>query len=443
MKSSPSAALVTALQVPTALGPTALGRAYRKVFWRIVPFLMVCYTISYLDRVNIGFAKLQMAHAIGVSETVYGAGAGVFFLTYFLCELPSNLALQRVGARRWIARIMISWGLLSGAFVLTSGAKSFIALRLLLGAAEAGFYPGVLLYLTLWFPARRRAAIMALFVSAIPLAGIFGNPLSGWIIERFQGRGGLAGWQWMFVLEAVPAVLAGIGVWFFLDDSIVESKWLHEEEKLSLAKELEVDLQAATTGAHSLAAVFRDRRIWTLSAIYFTIVMGQYGLTFWMPTLIAAAGAHGSFHVGLLSAMPFLVAVVAMNLCGRSADRWQERRWHLMIPMLLGALGFGLAPLVHGVPLTLFALSIAAAGVLTSTPLFWSLPTAFISGRAAAGGIAIINSLGNIAGFISPVVVGRLRDITHHDGTAMYLLAAILLLGMAGVQRMPARLVNR
>jgi D-galactonate transporter len=421
----------------------SLARVYRKVFWRIVPFLMICYTISYLDRVNVGFAKLEMSRAVGFSETVYGVGAGVFFLTYFLCELPSNLLLQRVGARRWIARIMISWGLVSGAFLFTTGAKSFIVLRLLLGAAEAGFYPGILLYLTMWYPARRRAAIIAIFMSAIPLAGIFGNPLSGWIVERFNGCAGLAGWQWMFLLEAVPAVLAGIAVLLFLDDSIDQARWLDDEDKLLLAKELEVEAQAASQGPHTLRMVLHDSRIWVLSAVYFAIVMGQYGLTFWMPTLVKAAGAHGSLRLGLLSALPFLCAVVVMNLFGRSADRRQERRWHTILPTLLGALGFALAPSARGVPLTLIALSIAAVGVLTSTPLFWSLPTAFLSGRGAAGGIAIINSLGNLAGFISPLVVGLLRDRTHHNGLPMYLLSAVLLVGAVGVQRMPAKLVNR
>jgi D-galactonate transporter len=420
-----------------------LDRAYRKIFWRIVPFLMVCYAISYLDRVNIGFAKLQMSHAMGLSETVYGAGAGVFFLSYFLCELPSNLLLQRVGARRWIARIMVTWGLLSAACVFVTGAKSFMLVRFLLGAAEAGFYPGILLYLTTWFPARRRAAIVALFMSAIPLAGIFGNPLSGWIVGHLSGRAELAGWQWMFLVEALPAIFGGVAVLLFLDDTVQSARWLDDEAKLALTQDLEADMRAAANGPHSLAAVLRDGRTWLLSGIYFTIVMGQYGLTFWMPTLMHAAGVRGSFRLGLLSAVPFLCAILVMNLCARSADKLQERRWHTIIPTLVGVIGFAATPLVHGVPLTLLTLSIAAAGVLTSTPLFWSLPTAFLSGRAAAGGIAIINSFGNLAGFVSPLAVGVLRDRTHQDGYAMYLLAAVLLLGAIGVQRIPKKLVNR
>jgi D-galactonate transporter len=432
-------------QVPIAQGAASppLERAYRKIFWRIVPFLMICYAISYLDRVNIGFAKLQMGHAIGLSETVYGAGAGVFFLSYFLCELPSNLLLQRVGARRWIARIMITWGLLSAACVFVTGAKSFVLVRFLLGAAEAGFYPGILLYLTTWFPAHRRASIVALFMSAIPLAGIFGNPLSGWIVEHFTGRAQLAGWQWMFLMEALPAVFGGVAVLLFLDDTLQSATWLDDEAKLVLAQDLEADAQAAGNGPHSLAAVLRDGRTWLLSGIYFTIVMAQYGLTFWMPTLMHTAGVRGSLRLGLLSAVPFLCAILAMNICARSADRRQERRWHTIVPTLVGVAGFAATPLVHGVPHTLLTLSIAAAGVLTSTPLFWSLPTAFLSGRAAAGGIAIINSFGNLAGFVSPLAVGVLRDRTHQNGYAMYLLSAVLLVGAIGVQRIPKKLVNR
>jgi len=436
---------VSVPQVPVAqeAASAPLERAYRKIFWRIVPFLMVCYAISYLDRVNIGFAKLQMSHAIGLSETVFGAGAGVFFLSYFLCELPSNLMLQRVGARRWIARIMITWGLLSAACVVVTGAKSFMLVRFLLGAAEAGFYPGILLYLTTWFPAHRRAAIVALFMSAIPLAGIFGNPLSGWIVERFGGRAQLGGWQWMFLMEALPALFGGVAVLLFLDDSVQSAAWLNDEAKLLLAQDLEADARAGRNGPHSLAAVLSDGRTWLLSGIYFTIVMGQYGLTFWMPTLMHSAGVRGSLNLGLLSAVPFLCAILVMNLCARSADKLQERRWHTIVPMLVGVVGFAATPLVHGVPLTLVALSIAAAGVLTSTPLFWSLPTAFLSGRAAAGGIAIINSFGNLAGFVSPLAIGALRDRTHQDGYAMFLLSVVLLLGAIGVQRIPKKLVNR
>ncbi|TIS81896.1 MAG: MFS transporter, partial [Mesorhizobium sp.] len=310
--------------------------AYSKVFWRIVPFLMLCYVVAYLDRVNIGFAKLQMSADLGFSETVYGLGAGIFFIGYFLFEVPSNVILHKVGARMWIARIMITWGLISAGFMFVTSAPTFYLLRFLLGVAEAGFYPGIILFLTYWYPSHRRAKIIAVFMSAIPVSGILGNPLSGWIMDSFDGAHGLAGWQWMFLIEAVPAVLLGIAVLFFLDNGIRQAKWLSETEKQALEEEIAREERHKESG-HSVAGIFRDRRVWLMCLIYFTFVMGQYGLTFWMPTLVKATGITGNFNIGLISAIPFICAVVVMNLFGRSADRHRERRWHLVVPALLGA----------------------------------------------------------------------------------------------------------
>lgn len=427
----------------TAEGAPAPDAAYTKVFWRIVPFLMLCYVIAYLDRVNVGFAKLQMSSDLGFSETVYGLGAGVFFLGYFLFEVPSNVLLHRVGARVWIARIMITWGLLSAAFMFVKTPGTFYLMRFLLGIAEAGFYPGVILYLTYWYPSHRRARIVAVFMSAIPVAGIFGNPLSGWIMDAFHGAGAMAGWQWMFVIEAVPAVLVGLLVLVYLDNGIRSAKWLSEPEKQYLEREIAAD-RKGTESEHSIAAIFRDRRVWAMCLIYFCFVMGQYGLTFWMPTLVKATGVKGNFHVGLLSAIPFVCAIVAMNLLGRSADARRERRWHLVVPALLGAVGFVVAAsFAENTVVSIAALSLAAAGVLSCAPLFWSLPTAFMSGAAAAVGIAAINSVGNLAGFVSPYLVGALKDATHSTQTGMYVLAAMLVVGAIAVLRTPARLVNR
>ena len=303
-------------------------RAYAKVFWRLVPFLMLCYVVAYLDRVNVGFAKLQMGQDLGFSETVFGLGAGIFFLGYFLFEVPSNLLLNRVGARIWIARIMITWGVLSACFVFVETSTSFYILRFLLGVAEAGFYPGVILYLTQWYPAHRRARIIAVFMSAIPVAGIFGNPLSGWIMDSFHGVSSMHGWQWMFLIEAAPAILVGIMVLLYLDNGIQQARWLDPDEKRLLQREVERDQAHGAKGPHSVAAVFRDARVWWMALIYFAFVMGQYALTFWLPTLVKATGVKGNLHIGLLSAIPFVCAIVAMNLFGRSADRRQERRWH-------------------------------------------------------------------------------------------------------------------
>jgi D-galactonate transporter len=420
-------------------------QAYGKVFWRLVPFLMLCYVVAYLDRVNVGFAKLQMGQDLGVSETVFGLGAGIFFLGYFLFEVPSNLLLHRVGARMWIARIMITWGILSGCFMFVETPTSFYILRFLLGVAEAGFYPGVILYLTYWYPAHRRARIIAVFMSAIPVAGIFGNPLSGWIMDAFHGTHGLSGWQWMFLIEAIPAVLVGIMVLLYLDNGIQQARWLTAEEKALLQREVEADnAQGGAQGPHSVAGVFRDMRVWWMALIYFAFVMGQYALTFWMPTLVKATGVQGNFQIGLLSAIPFLCAIVVMNLLGRSADARRERRWHLIVPALMGAVGFTVAAsYTQNTVVALTFLSLAAAGVLTCAPLFWSLPTAFLSGTAAAAGIAAINSVGNLAGFASPYLIGYLKDLTGSTQIGMYVLSAVLVLGAIGVWLVPKKLVNR
>ncbi|EFF78434.1 MAG: MFS transporter [Achromobacter piechaudii] len=420
------------------------ARAYAKVFWRLVPFLMLCYVIAYLDRVNVGFAKLQMSQDLGFSETVFGLGAGVFFIGYFLFEVPSNLLMHRLGARIWIARIMITWGILSGMFMFVETPTGFYILRFLLGLAEAGFYPGVILYLTYWYPAHRRAKIIALFMSAIPVAGIFGNPLSGWIMEAFHGTHGLQGWQWMFLIEAIPALLIGVVTIMYLDNGIASAKWLTTDEKQLLTREIEQDQKQAGTQKHSLGAVFSDARVWWMCLIYFAFVAGQYGLTFWMPTLIKSTGVTGAFNIGLLSAIPFLCAIVVMNLLGHSADKRRERRWHLIVPALAGAVGFtAAASFADSTVISLICLSIAAAGVLTCAPLFWSLPTAFLSGTAAAAGIAIVNSVGNLAGFASPYMIGYLKDLTQSTASGMYVLAAVLVIGAIAVWFTPARLVNR
>ena len=428
-----------------ASDPVAIEEhAYAKVFRRVVPFIMICYVVAYLDRINIGFAKLQMEIDLGFSQTVYGLGAGLFFIGYFFFEVPSNLIMYRVGARMWIARIMITWGLLSACFVFVKTPFWFYALRFLLGAAEAGFYPGVILYLTYWYPDRRRAAIVATFMAAIPIAGIFGNPLSGWIMDSFDQFAGMRGWQWMFLIEALPAVLMGICVLFFLNNGIREAKWLTEEEKLLLERNIEADAGGKKKSPHSLGGVLKDHRVWMMSAIYFCFVMGQYGLTFWMPTLVKATGVKGNFTTGLLSAIPFLVAVVTMILCGRSADRHRERRWHLVIPALCGAVGFMVAAVTaNNTAIAITFLSLAAAGVLTCAPLFWSLPTSFLRGSAAAAGIAAVNSIGNLAGFVSPYLIGFLKDITQNNRTGMYMLAGMLVLGALLVLKTRPEDVNR
>ncbi|MBB3073742.1 MFS transporter [Streptomyces violarus] len=431
---------ISASEVPDVARENAV---FRKVVRRIVPFLVLCYVVSYLDRVNVGFAKLQMSDDLGFSEAAYGLGAGLFFIGYFLFEVPSNLMLQRVGARTWIARIMISWGLVSASFVFVSNEATFYVLRFLLGAAEAGFYPGVILYCTYWFPSQRRARVIAMFMSAIPVAGIFGNPLSGWIMDRFQGVKGWQGWQWMFLLEAIPAVLIGVATLFYLDNSVRAAKWLTDEEKDVVERAIAEDAAHQTVHGRVWDA-FREPKVWLMCLIYFCFVMGQYALTFWMPTFIESTGIEGSLAIGALSAVPFLAALVTMNVLGRSADKRRERRWHLVVPSLMGAVGFSLAAGWAGsTALSLVALSVAAAGVLTCAPLFWSLPTAFLGGTAAAVGLAAINSVGNLAGFVSPYMIGALKDATGSTSLPMYVLALSLVVGAAAVLTTDKKTVNR
>ena len=409
--------------------PPPASRTDAKVFWRIVPFLMLCYVVAYLDRVNVGFAKLQMAGELGFSETVYGLGAGLFFIGYFLFEVPSNMALARVGARVWIARIMATWGVLSCAFVFVNSATMFYVLRFLLGAAEAGFYPGVIYFLTHWFPAQRRARVITVFMAAIPIAGIFGNPLSGWIIQAFDGSHGLAGWRWMFLLEGVPAMVLAVACLKYLDDRPANARWLQPAERAALDAEIEAEAAAKSSSPGGIGQVLRDGRIWFASLIYFTFVAGQYGLTLWMPTLVQAAGVKGALQIGFVSAIPYLAAAVLMVLLGRSSDRTGERRWHLIAPALFGAVGFVVAANASGVVLGVAALSLAAAGVLSCAPLFWALPTAFLRGAGAAAGLAVINSVGNLAGFASPYAVGALRDATGSSAVGLYVLSLLLVIG--------------
>ncbi|MEH7845248.1 MFS transporter [Rhizobium laguerreae] len=417
--------------------------AYGRVFWRIVPFLMLCYVVAYLDRVNVGFAKLQMSSELGLSEAAYGIGAGIFFIGYFLFEVPSNIIMNKVGARVWIARIMLTWGIISAAFMFTSSETVFYVLRFLLGVAEAGFFPGIILYLTAWYPADRRARIITTFMSAIPISAIFGNPLSGLLMDSFHGTHGLSGWQWMFLIEAIPAILFGVATFFYLDDTIQGAKWLNDEEKRVLSANIEAENRTKTASPHSIGATLTDRRVWLMCLIYFCFVLGQYGLNFWMPTIVKASGVNGNLNIGLISAIPYICTFVVMLALGRSSDRLRERRWHLVVPAVIAAGGFVAATMATSTAVSIACLSLAAAGAISCAPLFWSLPTAFLAGTGAAAGIAWINSVGNLAGFLGPFLVGYLKDFTGTNSAGMYLLAAALVIGSLAVLTVPAKSVNR
>jgi len=416
---------------------------YRKIAWRLMPWLMLCYLCAYLDRVNVGFAKLQMMDDLSLSETVYGLGAGIFFIGYFFFEVPSNLILHRVGARRWIARIMITWGMISALFALVETAWQFYLLRFLLGVAEAGLAPGLLLYLTYWFPSYRRARMTVLWFIAIPLSGMIGGPLSGWIMATFAGFHGWAGWQWMFLLEAIPTVAMGLVVLLVLKARVEQADWLDEDEKRRVRADLDEDNQQKA--CHSTVKAFvADKRLWLLALIYFCVVMGQYALTFWLPTLVRNSGVSQPLHIGLLTSLPYLCAIIFMLLAGRSGDRHRERRWHLVIPMLVGLIGLSMATLMsHSVSLSLLSLCIAAAGILSASSLFWMLPTNLLGGVSAAAGIAAVNCIANLAGFFSPWLIGAITTATGSPASGMYFIAAVLLGGALCVLRIRAADVNR
>ncbi|CAA0160047.1 hypothetical protein F917_02819 [Acinetobacter baumannii NIPH 67] len=422
---------------------TVRKSAYRKIAFRLMPFLMLCYFCAYLDRVNVGFAKLQMMSDLQFSEAVYGLGAGIFFIGYFLCEVPSNIVLHKVGARRWIARIMITWGILSGCFAFVQTEWQFYTLRFLLGVAEAGLAPGLLLYLTYWFPSYRRARMTVLWFIAIPISGMIGGPLSGLIMDRMSGVHGWFGWQWMFVIEAIPTVIVGLLVLAVLKDSVQDANWLTQDEKNLVKQELAQDNQHKE-GHASVKEFIADKRLWLLAGIYFCVVMGQYAITFWLPTLIRNSGISDNWHIGLLTSLPYMCAIVVMILAGRSGDHFQERRWHLIIPMCAGAIALTFATLfASNLTLSLICLCIAASGVLTASSLFWMLPTNFLGGVSAAAGIAAVNSFANLAGFCSPYLIGWITTNTGSNAIGMFLITAVLIFGASLVLRVPAKLVNR
>jgi len=407
--------------------PPPSEQVYRRIGWRIIPFLILCYFVAYLDRVNIGFAQLQMKGDLGFSDAVYGLGAGIFFLGYFAFEVPSNLILHRVGARVWIARIMITWGLISAATLFVTTPTQFYVMRFLLGVAEAGFFPGIILYLTYWYPAARRSQMTAWFMSAVPLSGLVGGPVSGWILHHFHGQHGWAGWQWLFVLEGLPAVVLGLVTLFYLDNGIAHAKWLSADEKAALQHAL--DQEAQTKPAHSALQGLADPRVWLMALIYFSVVIGLYGLSFWLPLLIKTTGVTDPLVIGWLVAVPYGVSVVAMILVGRSSDRRHERRWHVAIPALLGAVGLVLSTAWStDTALAMAALTLATVGIMVVLPLFWALPNAFLAGSAAAAGIALINALGNLAGFFGPSIIGWVKQATQSTNGGILVLAGFMVL---------------
>jgi D-galactonate transporter len=408
---------------------------YKKAAWRLIPFLCLCLVAAYLDRVNVGFAKLQMMDDLAFSNTVYGVGAGIFFLGYVLFEVPSNILLHRVGARMWIARIMITWGLIGAAMAFVQTATQFYVLRFLLGACEAGFFPGIILYLTYWFPGSRRTKVIALFMTAIAISNVIGAPVSGAIMQYMQGIGGLRGWEWLFLLEGIPSVLVGFLVFVFLPDGPRKANWLDDREKDFIVAQVALDDAGKDElgKGHRFSDAFTDFRVWALALVYFSGVVCFYAINFWMPTIIQELGIDKKdfFKVGLLSMIPWGISAVVMVLWGAHSDKTGERRWHVAGSLLLTVVGLiGLTLVGHAPIPSLIALTLVASGTLSFVATFWSLPTAFLSGTAAAAGIAFVNSVGNLGGHFGPDLIGRVRTMSGGaNEAAFWALASVALLG--------------
>ncbi|MCC7176169.1 MAG: MFS transporter [Bryobacterales bacterium] len=407
-------------------------RTYRKVTRRLIPFLFVCYVLAYVDRVNVGFAKLQMQQDLGMSDAVYGMGAGIFFIGYFFFEVPANMMLQKLGARRWLGPIMIAWGVVSAATMFVQGPRSFYALRFLLGIVESGFFPGVILYLTYWYTRKHRAKMVAGFMAANPISGVLAGPVSGWILANLVDAGGLRAWQWLFLLEGIPSVIAGVVTLFYLADNPRKAKWLSPGERELVLRRLEEEEETKRRegeSRHRLVDAFKSGKVWLLSLIYFGAVAGNYGLWFWLPQVIKDTLTADPWRIGLITIIPWGSAAVAMVLYGHHSDAKGERRWHLSLALLFGAAAFSLSALpgISGV-MGLAALTCSAASVMCGQSLFWALPTAILSGSAAAAGIAWINSVGNLAGYVSPSLIGFVRDSTGSMTLALLALAGFMLM---------------
>jgi len=399
------------------------------VTWRLLPFLLLLYIISWLDRVNVGFAKLQMNGDLGLSETAYAFGAGIFFVAYAACEIPSNLLLVRFGARRWIARIMLTWGLLSAGTMFVEGETSFYIMRFLLGAAEAGFLPGIIYYLSDWFPRPQRAKAVSWFMIGIPLSIVFGGPLSGWLLG-FEGIRGLHGWQWMYLVEGLPAALLGVVVLFYLTDKPTDAEWLTPDQRRWLSDTIATEnAQAQKRHGISLGRALTHPTVWMLALIMLCCQTGSYGLTLWVPTIVKGLAGYSNSATGWLTAIPYVAAALGMVLIGRSSDRSGERFMHLAIPTAIGALGFVATAILKSPLPAIIAITVAAVGDYGTRGPFWALPGKFLSGKAAAAGIALINAFAAIGGFVGPMIVGYLKDKTGTFEAPLYLLAGILFMG--------------
>ena len=413
-------------------------RTIGKVSTRLIPYLIVCYFIAYLDRGNVGFAALTMNKALSLTATMCGFGAGIFFFTYFLFEVPSNLFLDRFGARKWIARIMVSWGIFSGAMAFIPGianatglgtTTTFYTIRALLGFAEAGFFPGIIFYLTLWFPTVYRARIIGAFMAAVPLSSVIGAPVSGMILGM-NGVGGLDGWQWLFIIEAAPAVLLGFVTYFYLTDRPADAHWLAPDERAWLSNRLDAE-RRQREAMHDLSVwqALLNPRVWALALVYFGLVACNYGVGFWLPQITKAFGLSNAM-TGWVVAIPYAIGAAFMVWYGFRSDAKAERKFHTAVGLLIAAAGIAGSTLTSNPTVTIVAFTIAACGVFGTLPVFWTLPTAVLSGTAAAAGIAVINSIGNLAGFFGPYAMGWIKDSTGSFAGGLLLIAALAIAAM-------------
>lgn len=408
---------------PTAAPP----ELYRRIGWRILPLLVVCYLFAYIDRVNIGFAKLQMSEDIGISESVYGLAAGIFFLGYVLFEVPSNLLLRRIGTRKTIFRIMLLWGLTSAAMLFVHDATSFYVLRFLLGVFEAGFAPGIIFYLTYWYPRARMGAAMSVLMIPGPLGSMIGGPTSALIMSGLDGSAGLAGWQWMFLLEGLPCVALALVIWKVLPDGPGDARWLTPDERALLAHDLSGSQEG---GEHRFLKVLTDPRVYGLALGYFCLISGLYGVSFWLPTILSENGVSSVVAIGLWSAVPYAVALVVMRVLARHSDATGERRWHTVIPTVVAAAGMAVAAFTASTfGVSMIALIVSTASMWGAYTVFWSVPASFLRGDAAAGGIAFINSIGLLGGFVSPTLIGYVKQETGSTEIGLLTLVVLLVVG--------------
>lgn len=406
--------------------PAEIDAVVRKAAWRLIPILFLAYLINFIDRVNISFAKLQMSHALGLDEVAFGIGAGMFFIGYFFFEVPSNMILERIGARRWVPIIMFAWGLATAALAFVTTPLEFYLLRFFIGFAEAGFFPGVVLFMTYWFPPSHRGRMMALFMTGLAISGVVGGPVCGAIMQFLEGYAGLAGWQWLMIATGLPCLAVGMGIFLLLTDHPDQARWLSPRERHVLKTSLGSQERSKT----SVKAGLLNFWSWNSAWIYFLLVCGGYGVSFWMPTLFSQAGVESNAQIGLLVAVPNLLGAVAMLLICRHSDKVQERRWHLTACFAVAAIGFAvIASQLGSVAGLLVGLSIVHVGILTGVPLSWTIPTRMLAPAAAAVGIAIVASVGNLGGFVAPVLIGKLSEASGELFTGFLAIGGLLLLG--------------